>query len=254
MSESARISKLLERQRLLQCAAAIQGARAEKCFCDLPTNTVVAPSIAACCKTPSDSATTFTGGTGNVASSTLTVTAVSSGALSVGMVFSYGGTYTAPNGNVINYPLILNRIIAFGTGVGGIGTYTIGPQTIPDGSIITSTNNNTIVPALNSRIEAEKADPAVWGALVFPGAVAIRGRTVVAESARLKAKTDKYLRPQDASYRTAECGYFPPGIPFIAPGCPPTPTAILNGSLPKPSTRVVCPVTRFQGAETVCSD
>ena len=221
MSESARISKLLDRQRALCCAAAIQQANA---CC--PGNSTFVGAI-------------FTGGTGNIASTTLTVTAVSSGALAVGMAFTYGG--------------ILNRIVAFGTGIGDTGTYTIGSQTIPDGSIITSTNNNRSVPVPNSYLDAFKTDVAVWGTLVFPGAVAIRGTSVVAESARVKVLTDSYTRSQSSS-DPPPCGYFPSGIPFIPPGCPPTPTEILNGSLPKPSTRVVCPVTRFEGAETVCSD
>ena len=229
------MSKLLDRQRALCCAAAIQQANA-------------------CCpKNSTYAGTTFTGGTGNVASTTLTVTAVSSGTLAVGMAFSYGGTYTTPDGEILSYPVILNKIVAFGTGSGGIGTYTIGSQTIPDGSVITSTNNNRSVPVPNSYLDAYKTDVAVWGSLVFPGAVAIRGTTVPPESARVKSKTDKYTPPQSSS-DPPPCGYFPTGIPFIAPGCPPTPTEILNGSLPKPSTRVVCPVTRFEGAETVCSD
>jgi hypothetical protein len=215
------MSKLLDRQRALCCAAAIQQANA-------------------CCpKNSTYAGTTFTGGTGNVASTTLTVTAVSSGSIAVGMAFTYKG--------------ILNRIVAFGTGSGDTGTYTIGSQTIPDGSVITSTNNNTSVPVPNSYLDAYKTDVAVWGSLVFPGAVAIRGTTVPPESARVKSKTDKYTPPQSSS-DPPPCGYFPTGIPFIPPGCPPTPTEILNGSLPKPSTRLECPVTRFEGLETVCSD
>lgn len=238
MSESARISRLLERQRMLACAAAIQGARAA-CHCDLSGNSIVNPRIATipCCDTSSPDVV-FVCGTGDIYSETLTVSSVLSGAITVGMAFTYSG--------------VLNTIVAFGTGTGGAGTYAITFQSIPDGSTITSTNNNAAVPLPNSYIEAEKADVGVWGSLVFPGAVAIRGTTVSSESARIKVKLDKYAFPANLGGQPL-CGYNPPGIPFIAPGCPPTPTAILNSSLPKPSTKIVCPVTRFEGVITNCS-
>jgi hypothetical protein len=68
----------------------------------------------------------FVGGTGGVPSTTLTVASVSSGAITVGMKFTTGGTQ--------------NTISAFGTGTGGAGTYTITSQTISAGTTIQSVN------------------------------------------------------------------------------------------------------------------
>jgi len=213
MSESARIGRLLERQRQIQCAAAIQAAKG--CCAGSPTDSVV-----------------FIGGTGDVASTTLTVTSVVSGIIYVGMAFTYKG--------------VLNGIVGFGTGTGSTGTYTINSQRIPDGMSITSTNNNRAVPVYQSVIEQEAADPFVWGSLIFPGAVNVRGTLPTTESARLKKLGDHYSSKLG-------CGYASNGVPFIPPGCPPVPSAIKNASLPKPSTNVPCTPARFQGAITPCT-
>ena len=99
---------------------------------------------------------------------------------------------------------------------------------------------------------ALKADVITWGQPdgPFPDAIAIRGTLPTSESARIKVMLDSH-RPTTAN----GCGYIQLGPAFIAPGCPPTPTAILNGSLPKPSTRNLdCAVTRFEGTVTPCSE
>ena len=148
MSESARIGKLLERQRLLQCAAAIQSARG------------------GCC---------------------------------------------------------------------GI-TETFGPPAVPE-----------------SYVAVLKTDVLTWGKQdgPFPNASVFRGTKPSAESARIKARVDAY-KPEAFG---GSCGYYSLGVRFIAPGCPPTPTEILNASLPKPSTRNLdCAVTRFEGSVTPCSE
>jgi hypothetical protein len=213
MSESARIGRLLDRQRQIQCAAAIQSAKG-------------------CCAAPPAAGTVFIGGTGGVPSTTLTVTSVVSGVIYVGMTFTYGGT--------------LNGIVRFGTGTGGTGTYTINSHTIPDGVPITSINNSLNVPVNQSVIEQEAADPFAWGSLIFPGAVNIRGTLPTTESARIKKLSDHVSSK-------IGCGYAASGIPFIPPGCPPVPTAIANGNLPKPSTKVPCPPVRFEGNIVPCS-
>jgi len=213
MSEAARIGRLLDRQRQIQCATAIQAAKA-------------------CCVGPQTDSVVFIGGTGNVASSTLTVTSIVSGVIYVGMIFTYEGA--------------LNGIVAFGTGTGGTGTYTINSQRIPDGVPITSTNNNKAIPVYQSVIEQRAADPFAWGSLIFPGAVNVRGTLPTTESARIKKLSDQYSP-------TVGCGYVASGIPFIPPGCPPVPTAIANASLPKASTKAPCPPVRFQGTVTPCT-
>jgi len=138
-----------------------------------------------CCAVRPTNEVIFVCGTDGVVSETLTVTQVQSGLISIGMIFTFNQ--------------ISNAIIGLGTGSGGTGTYTIQSQAIPNGSIITSTNNRG-VPLLNS----------VWEA------------------------------------------YYTNGIPFIPPGCAPTPTEILNASLPKPSTREACPPARFEGIRSDC--
>jgi len=71
---------------------------------------------------------TVTGGTGGVSSTTLTVSAVTSGSVC-------GGSYIAGTG-VSGTP----QIAAFGTGTGGTGTYTLSSaQTIANGTTITNT-------------------------------------------------------------------------------------------------------------------
>lgn len=164
MSESARITRILERQRQLQIAAAIRGAKV--CGCDAPLNS-----------------------------------------LSPVVTVQTGCCDPTPDRHPVN----------------------------PESYDI-----------------ALKADVITWGQPdgPFPDAIAIRGTLPTSESARIKVKLDSQ-RPTTAN----GCGYIQIGPRFIAPGCPPTPTAILNGSLPKPSTRNLdCAVTRFEGTVTPCSE
>jgi hypothetical protein len=152
---------------------------------------------------------------------------------------------------VFTFDGVLNNIVAFGTGSGGAGTYTINQQVIPDGSVITSTNNNAAVPLLNSIRNAYITDTQFWGSLIFPGATNIKRRDPLyptPESARIAKKLDTYKRVGGT------CGFYTNGIPFIPPGCPPTPTAILNASLPKPSTREPCGPARFEGVRNECDE
>lgn len=164
MSESARITRILERQRQLQIAAAIRGAKV--CGCDAPLNNL-APSA-----------------------------------------------------------------------------------TVESGCCDPTPERGPVYP--ESYDIALKADVITWGQAdgPFPDAVAIRGTLPTSESARIKVLLDS-SRPTTAN----GCGYIQLGPRFIAPGCPPIPTAILNGSLPKPSTRNLdCAVTRFEGTVTPCSE
>ena len=84
---------------------------------------------------PAEDTCTFTG---SISINTLTVTAVTSGTLSIGQIIS--GT------NVKD----LTRITAFGSGSGGVGTYTIqsalslGGQTVASTTMTASPDNNTI--------------------------------------------------------------------------------------------------------------
>lgn len=130
----------------------------------------------------------------------------------------------------------------------------VADQPADGGCCIGPIANSTTVPVPESYVAALKTDVNDWGTLVFPGAVVVRGSLTTPESARLKIKMDKYKWPGVPNCSTCPpCGFSPPGIPFIAPGCPPTPTEILNASLPKPSTRPVCPVSRFEGViQTDC--
>ena len=192
-----------------------------------------------CCVPRATNEVIFVCGTGGVLSETLTVSEIVSGLISVGMVFTFNG--------------ILNTIAAFGTGGGGAGTYRINAQNIPNGSIITSTNNNLGVPLLNSVREAYRSDTKFWGVLAFPGATNVKKRDPLyptQESTRIAKQLSTY-KPKAAG---GTCGFYTTGIPFIAPGCPPTPTAILNGSLPKPSTREPCTPARFEGVRNDCDE
>jgi len=102
--------------------------------------------------------TNFIGGTGGVSSTTLTVTAVTSGTLSVGQQVGgpgiVGGT----------------TIVALGTGGGGTGTYILSaPMTVPNGSVIQggtnqATNINNFLSAVVSN--ANSGTRSVTG--VFP--------------------------------------------------------------------------------------
>ena len=187
------------------------------------------------------------------ASTTLTVTEVQTGMITLGMTFTYTLNYMDENGNIKGSLPIPNTIIAFGTGAGGPGTYTINPQAIPNGSSVIAIVSNTNVPLLNTVWEAYRADPTVWGKLAFPGATNVKKRDPLyptTESARMAKKLATY-KPSGVG---GTCGFYTNGIPFIAPGCPPTPTAILNASLPKPSTRVPCTPVRFEGIRNDCDE
>lgn len=192
-----------------------------------------------CCVPRATNEVIFVCGTGGVLSETLTVSEIVSGLISVGMVFTFNG--------------VLNTIGAFGTGVGGAGTYTINAQKIPNATIITSTNNNLGVPLLNSVWEAYRSDTKFWGTLAFPGATNVKRRDPLyptQESTRIAKQLSAY-KPKEAG---GTCGFYTNGVPFIAPGCPPTPTEILNGSLPKPSTRAPCTPVRFEGIRNDCDE
>jgi|UniRef100_A0A6C0K9I6 hypothetical protein len=189
-----------------------------------------------CCAVRPTNEVIFVCGTDGVVSETLTVTQVQSGLISIGMIFTFNQ--------------ISNAIIGLGTGSGGTGTYTIQSQAIPNGSIITSTNNRG-VPLLNSVWEAYRTDTRFWGTLAFPGATNVKKRDPLyptSESARIAKKLATYKRTEVGG----TCGYYTNGIPFIPPGCAPTPTEILNASLPKPSTREACPPARFEGIRSDC--
>jgi len=184
---------------------------------------------------------------------TLTVTEVRTGMITIGTLFTYTLTYTDENGTIKGEQPLQNTIVAFGTGTGGAGTYTINPQAIPDGTLITALKSNTVDPLLNSVRNAYLTDTRVWGALVFPGATNVKKRNPLyptTESVRILQKLETY-KPTGAG---GTCGFYPLGIPFIAPGCPPTPTEILNGSLPKPSTRNPCLPVRFEGVRNECEE
>ena len=110
------------------------------------------------------------------ASTTLTITEVQTGMITLGMLFTYTLTYTDENGGTQFRPSFQNAIVAFGTGTGGPGTYTINPQAIPHGSLVTAIVNNTNIPLLNSIRNAYLTDTRVWGTLVFPGATNVKKR------------------------------------------------------------------------------
>jgi hypothetical protein len=186
-------------------------------------------------------------------STTLTVTEVQTGMITLGTSFTYTLTYTDENGNIKSSEALPNIIVAFGTGTGGAGTYTINPQAIPNGTLITALKNNTAAPLLNSVRNAYLTDTRVWGTLVFPGATNVKRRNPLyptPESARMMKLLETY-KPTGAG---GTCGFYPLGIPFIAPGCPAIPTEILNGSLPKPSTRTPCLPVRFEGVRNECEE
>jgi len=186
-------------------------------------------------------------------STTLTITEVQTGMITLGMLFTYTLTYTDENGGAQFRPSFQNAIVAFGTGTGGPGTYGINPQAIPDGSLITAVVSNTNVPLLNTVREAYRSDTKFWGILAFPGATNIKKRDPLyplPESVRVARKLETY-KPKEAG---GTCGFYTNGIPFIPPGCPATPPAILNSSLPKPSTREPCVPVRFQGVRNDCDE
>lgn len=73
--------------------------------------------------------------TGSISSTTLTVTAITSGVLAIGQILSATGVTAG------------TYITALGTGTGGVGTYTVSAsQTVSSRTITTSTGNYTIPP------------------------------------------------------------------------------------------------------------
>ena len=96
-----------------------------------------------------------------------------------------------------------------------------------------------------SNLENAKADTNQWGT-VFPGAIVIRGKLPVRESARM----------QKLNLNTIECSFDPTDPetrfsayrrPFIPPVCTPISPLALNGNRPKPPNRDPCTPQRFQG-------
>ncbi len=74
--------------------------------------------------------------TGSITGPVLTVSAVASGALALGSIIA------APSGNVISG----TAVTAFGTGDGGIGTYTVAPGQTLTSEAMTATGNGDRVP------------------------------------------------------------------------------------------------------------
>jgi len=97
-------------------------------------------------------------------------------------------------------------------------------------------------------VEQAKSDVNTWG-ITFPQATVIRGTTVGLESTRLIAlaqvSIDNSTIPTDPSARFSMYR-----APYVPPACPPISTSILNGNLPKPSTKPICVPVRFEGVAT----
>jgi hypothetical protein len=102
----------------------------------------------------------------------------------------------------------------------------------------------TIVPP-ESAVENAKSDVNLWG-IVFPKATVINGTTVGLESTRL---TKENQRTIDCStkYNDPEARFSMYRPPYVTPVCPPIPSYILNGNMPKGSTIIPCGIQRFQG-------
>jgi hypothetical protein len=110
-------------------------------------------------------------------------------------------------------------------------------------------NSATIVP-VESVIEKQQSDPTQWST-IFPGAQIINRPVTITESAKtlnliqstIQASTDPNVPDARFSiYRR----------PYVPPVCPPIPTYILNGNLPKSSPVISCPPQRFQGTISTC--
>lgn len=72
--------------------------------------------------------------TGSIADITLTVSAITSGALALNSIIASADTLSG------------TMIVAFGTGTGGIGTYTVSKTQTVDSEAMTATGNGTRVP------------------------------------------------------------------------------------------------------------
>lgn len=102
----------------------------------------------------------------------------------------------------------------------------------------------SIIP-VESGIEQAKADTSTWG-IVFPGAVVIQGTTVGLESARIRALSQAVI-DSSTDPTNPETRFSMYRRPYVPPVCPAIPTAILNGNLPKASTKPICTPQRFEG-------
>jgi hypothetical protein len=106
---------------------------------------------------------------------------------------------------------------------------------------------NTMI-ANEGAVEEARSDVNTWG-VTFPQATVIYGKSVGLESARLNAVAqaviDNSTIPTDPSARFSMYRG-----PYVPPVCPPIPTAILNGNLPKASTKPICIPQRYEGTGT----
>jgi len=94
-------------------------------------------------------------------------------------------------------------------------------------------------------IENAKGDVALWGT-VFPGATVINGTSVTTESIRIKALLQS-VDDNNTDYIDPDARFSMYRRPYVPPVCPPIPTILLNGNLPKASTKIDCGIQRFQG-------
>ena len=94
-------------------------------------------------------------------------------------------------------------------------------------------------------IEEARGDTNLWG-IVFPGSEVINGSKVQLESSYTKKLNDAVIS-SSVSSEDPNARFSIYRRPYIPPVCPPIPAYILNGNLPKGSTRVPCPIQRFEG-------
>ena len=106
----------------------------------------------------------------------------------------------------------------------------------------------SIIP-VESGLEQAKGDVNTWG-IVFPGATVIQGTTVGPESARIRALSQAVI-DSSTDPTNPETRFSMYRRPYVPPVCPAIPTAILNGNLPKPSTKPICEPQRFEGVVTL---